>query len=449
MRSLRRRLFAMLLAATGVLWLCAVIWIYVGSRIELEHVLDTRLQEAARMVHSLVASGNVSAATAPPFQEAGYERQLSCQIWSLDGHLVAKSSGAPQVSLAEDKEGFSDREINDETWRVYTIVDTQKGVRVAVGDRIGLRNRLVRDLVLGLAGPALIIAPLLGALIWFSVGRGLSPLNWMAGEIGGRDGDDMRPFADKSAPSEVQPLLTALNGLFDKVQRARQHEREITAFAAHELRTPLAGLKTQAQVALAAKDDQTRTSALRQIVASVDRATRLTRQLLTLAKLDAMPPPRQAELIDLGPVLRDAMEGCKVPSDVRIDVDPALDGFRLRGDRECFYLVLRNLHENAVEHAAANGIVRWSLSPNGDGLMVEDNGPGVPADELAMVTQRFYRGRASKSVGTGLGLAIASEAADRLAMRLQIENRERHGGLRCSIVPGITSSERRSSARMS
>lgn len=434
MMSLRRRLFLLLLAATGVLWLCAVIWIYVGSRIELEHVLDTRLQEAARMVHSLVASGNVSAGvTSAPFQEAGYERQLSCQIWSLDGRLVARSSGAPDENLTQENEGFADRDISGESWRVYTIVDATKGVRVAVGDRIGLRDRLVRDLVMGLAGPALIIIPLLGALIWLGLGRGLSPLNRAAAEIAGRDGDDMRPIADEAAPSEIRPLLHALNGLFGKVDAARKHERDITAFAAHELRTPLAGLKTQAQVALAAKDDQTRVSALRQIMVSVDRTARLTRQLLALTRLDAMPSVGQQEIIDVGMVLQDAIKECKTPPGIEVTIDPKLNGVQLQGDRECLYLVLRNLYENAVEYTRADGTITWSSLPNGAGIVVEDEGPGIAEDEIPLVTQRFYRTRGTTSSGTGLGLAIVCVAAERLGMRLAIANRADRHGLKCTL----------------
>ena len=284
--------------------------------------------------------------------------------------------------------------------------------------------------------PALFIVPLLGALIWLGLGRGLSPLNRIAGEIAARDGDDMRPIADADTPSEVKPLLRALNGLFGKVETARRHERDITAFAAHELRTPLAGLKTQAQVALAAKDDLTRVSALQQIVTSVDRATRLTRQLLTLAKLDAMPPSRQHETIDVGAVLQEAIDACKVPDGIQIKIDPALRGVRVRGDRECLYLILRNLHENVIAHTAANGAITWRGLADSGGLMLEDEGPGIAEDELSLVTQRFYRARGTTSAGTGLGLAIASVAADKLNMQLALSNRESRGGLRCTLLFG-------------
>jgi two-component system sensor histidine kinase QseC len=158
MNSLRRRLFVILLAATGFVWLSGVAWIYLVSRAEVEHVLDTRLQEAARMVSSLVASGNMTAAAAVAAapglatEPVSYERQLSCQIWSLDGRLVARSSGAPEGQLTDRTSGFSDRIVDGEPWRVYAIDDAGKGVRVMVGDRLGLRDRLVADLVKGCSG---------------------------------------------------------------------------------------------------------------------------------------------------------------------------------------------------------------------------------------------------------------------------------------------------------
>ena len=165
MTSLRGRLFAILLAATGLIWLSAVIWVYAGTKAELEHVLDTRLQEAARMVNSLVATADIAAGgtVLPSLQldAANYERQLSCQIWSIDGRLMARSSGAPDGRLTEVTSGFSDRVVDGESWRVYAIENSATGARVMVGDRLGLRDRLVADLIKGVLAPALLTVPLL------------------------------------------------------------------------------------------------------------------------------------------------------------------------------------------------------------------------------------------------------------------------------------------------
>lgn len=438
MSSLRKRLFVILVAATGIIWLSAVAWIYLGSRAQLEHVLDTRLQEAARMVSSLVAGGNMAAAdaaasVAAPAQ-AGYERQLSCQIWSLDGRLVARSSGAPDQRLTDSAAGFSEQLVGGETWRVFTIEDASKGVRVMVGDRLGLRDRLVADLIKGLMAPALLIVPMLGLLIWASIGTGLRPLRAMAGELRARGADDMSPIDTGNAPSEVKPLADALNGLFIKVEAARRHEREVTAFAAHELRTPLAGLKTQAQIAIAAADPAVKEGALRQILVSVDRTTRLVRQLLVIARLDAGSQADDVENVNPGELLDEIIDGSRTAgASVRIDVDPALYALSVRTNREMLKLALRNLHENALEHMSGGGTVVWRAAPDGDGVLVEDEGPGIPDDELALVTQRFYRGRHKSRAGTGLGLAITELAAKRLGGRLMLKNRGDAAGLSAAI----------------
>lgn len=433
MKSLRHRLFALLLAATGLIWICAVVWISYGSRSELEHVLDTRLQEAAKMVHSLVGAGNMAAIeAAPPLDGTGYTRQLACQVWSFDGRLVARSSGAPDRSLAQPTEGFADRDVDGESWRIYTIVDAAKGVRVAIGDRLGLRDRLVRDLVAGLVAPAVAIVPLLGLLTWFGLGTGLRPLNAFAGEIVGRDGEDMRPIADAGTPTEIRPLVSALNALFGKVAAARRNEREITAFAAHELRTPLAGLKTQTQIALAAADPAIRDGALRQILVSVDRTSRLVAQLLTLAKLEAAPPTRSDGPIDVAAVLADVVAEVPAPPGVAVAIDPDIGAVACRGDATHLHLVLRNLHENAVVHMRAPGRVAWRRLPGAPGLMIEDEGPGVGEDEIDLLTRRFWHGR--RSSGTGLGLTIARLAAERLGGHLAFVNRPDRSGLRATLT---------------
>lgn len=438
MKSLRVRLFAILLLATGLIWLSAVAWIYLGSKREVEQVLDNRLQEAARMVSSLVGAvgGTASDGTPRTFPApTAYERQLSCQIWSLDGRMVARSSGAPERRLTDAPAGFSEREVDGETWRVFTAEDAEKGVRVLVGDRLSLRERLVTDLIMGLLTPALLVVPLLGMLIWASLGRGLRPLRLMARNLAARDADDMSAIDAGQAPTEVRPLADALNGLFLKVEAARRHEREVTAFAAHELRTPLAGLKTQAQVAMAATDPDITRAALRQILAAVDRTTRLVRQLLDAARLDAAEETRPLTEIDVGALVAETVAGMRVPAEIRTVVDPELHGYTMRADPESLRLAVRNLHENAVQHMQA-GLVEWAARPGGGGIVVRDEGPGIPEEELPQVTKRFFRGRHKSATGSGLGLTIAEMASRRSGLSLHLRNRSDRRGLEAEILRG-------------
>lgn len=438
MTSLRARLFLILVVATGAIWLAASAWIYLGTKRELEKVLDTRLQEAARMVASLVrddGSAAQAAIAAVPQAgagaDAGYERQLSCQIWSLGGRLISASTAAPAERLTDQGGGFSDSVIQGERWRVYTIEDAAKGVRVLVGDRLGLRDRLVQELVLGLVAPALLILPLFVGLIWLSVGRGLGPLKQIAADLKGRPAEDLRPV-QAATLDEIRPVTDALNGLFQRLDAARRHEREITVFAAHELRTPLAGIRTQAQIAKAAEAAEIRLSALDKIIQGVDRTARLVSQLLALARLDAGAPGEPDALVALGPLLRE-IDRDRVRGDLVVAIDPALDALAIPGDRDCLRMVLRNLHENACGHSPAGGCVRWRRV-DAESFVVEDEGPGIPPDELALLRQRFYRGRASQQPGSGLGLPIVEVALARLGGgRLLLANRS-SGGLAAMIA---------------
>jgi two-component system sensor histidine kinase QseC len=434
MRSLRLRLFAILIAATGIVWLAAVIWIYVGSRGEVEQVLDTRLQEAARMVASL-ASGFESlpgkSAPAAIAHLGSYERQLSCQIWSLDGRMVAKSSGAPDQQLSSTAYGFSDRTIDGETWRVFSVEDAGHNLRVMVGDRLSLRERLVADLIKGLMLPALLIVPLLGAAIWASVGQGLRPLRRMAQDLGDREPDDMRHVEADQEPVEVRPLAIALNGLLSRVEVARRHEREITAFAAHELRTPLAGLKTQAQVALAAEDPKVVRGALEHIVAAVDRSTRLVRQLLTIAKLDADVADAPRSRVEVGSLLSEIVSSTPTNAATIVTIDASARDMVLETNADCLQLALRNLHENAVQHTRKGRIV-WTARANS--LSVEDEGPGIAPDEIDKLGNRFFRGRSRSPVGSGLGLAIVKLALAKVGAEFTISNRTCCSGARSELT---------------
>jgi two-component system, OmpR family, sensor histidine kinase QseC len=442
LKSLRGRLFIILVSATGLIWLCATAWIFLQTRSEVEHVLDTRLQEAARMVSSLALSSDVpssaggqSGSVLVP-ERAGYERQLSCQIWSLDGRLVARSSGAPDDSLGNQKDGFSDRQVGGETWRVYAISDSSKGIRVLVGDRLGLRERLVSDLVRGLLWPAIFIVPLLGLLIWTSLGRGLRPLQLLAVDLKNRSVDDMRPIDLTHSPPEIRPLVNSLNSLFARLEAARQHEREITAFAAHELRTPLAGLKTQAQVAIAATDPATRETALRHIVVSVDRTARLVRQLLAMARLDAQSDVELKDEVSLAKLLEEITLSELPAGTAKVVLDPSLDGVTIVTNRDLLAISLRNLHENAIQHMRHEGIVRWSAAADNShaAITIDDEGPGIPENEFPLVTNRFFRGRHKSPSGTGLGLAIVQLALEKIGGSLALENKPGHRGLRTTVL---------------
>ncbi len=441
MNSIRIRLFAILIATTGAVWLFAAAWIYASTQAEVERVLDARLMEAARMVSSLITdhqidpSAAANAATVdtppPPFKEAGggYSRQLSCQIWSLQGSLVSRSESAPATSLASHTDGFEETEIEGERWRVYAVVNPTLGVRVLVGDSLEIRDRLIGDVIKGLLLPGIVILPVLAALIWLSVGRGLAPLTRIAEGLAGRSASELHPVDAGSVPREVRPVIRALNSLFGRVAEARDRERSFTAYAAHELKTPLAGLKTQAQVALRTDEPSVQRDALSRISTSVDRTSRMVRQLIDLAAVDASQDVTSDEEVDIAVLVGEVaweLENQLAANDVHVAMelsDQAQPPTVIRGDRILVRLVLRNLLENAIQHSPKAGEVRCRVLARTNEVCVEilDQGPGIKQEDEKRVTERFFRGSKAHGHGSGLGLSIVQMALARLGGSLTFE----------------------------
>ncbi|MFQ0813915.1 histidine kinase [Brucella anthropi] len=449
MNSIRSRLTGILIGVTCLVWLFAVVWINSSTQSQLEKVLDARLMEAARMVNSLLTEhrvevgpegdgGQLSLKPMPDFPL--YDRQLFCQIWALDGSLVGRSESAPGVRLTNVANGFSNTEVAGERWRVFAVENTQLGLRVMVGDSLSIRERLVQNVVTGLVLPALLMLPVLALMIWLCVRRGLSPLSRLASVLSKRRAEDLRPLPEQNLPKEIAPAVTALNGLFHRVEEARERERNFAIFAAHELKTPLAGLKTQAQIAEGAKDETMRANAVRQIAAGVDRTSRLTNQLLDLAALETSDEPEtptcEAACQLLAAVSTD-MRMLAAQRGVSIELPQTMPPVQLPFPH-LFTLAARNLIENAVNHSPKDGVVRCRVEAEAGKvrLIVEDDGPGIPESEMPHVTERFFRGAHRNETGSGLGLAIVKMAVERMGGALQLQNRP-EGGLSASIlVPG-------------
>ncbi|WP_449045274.1 ATP-binding protein [Paracoccus versutus] len=445
MISIRRRLLTILLLATGAIWLSAVIWIQHSTRTEVGHVLDRRLQESAQMVASLIRRGGgiagpeaaALAEAAPALAETGrgFARQLICQVWGFDGELKSQSDGAPAGRLAR-QEGFSEREVDGEVWRVYTHVDRDLGIRVMVGDARSMRDRLVHGVAMGLLAPAMLVLPLLAALIWLAVRSGLAPLDRLAQALSSRPATDLSPLGETRAPAELRPMIEALNGLFHRVEGLRERERSFTAFAAHELKTPLAGLKTQAQVATLAPDAATRDRALAQIAQGVDRTDRMVRQLLDMtAAENAVDGTAPAE--DGARILADVageLAGLAQARGVALRLET---GTAWRSTQAALLApALRNLLENAILASPKGASVEARLTREGERVRfsVLDRGPGIAEADRPHVTERFYRGAASPSGGgSGLGLAIVAAAVEAMGGELRLSPRK-GGGEQAEII---------------
>ena len=284
---------------------------------------------------------------------------------------------------------------------------------VLVGETTLKRQRLARDILLQSLFPELLIAPATLVIVWFGVKRGLEPLARLSEEIKARSAGDLRPIDAAGAPQETRPLVGALNGLLEEVSAASRSQQRFLANAAHQLRTPLAGLQAHTELALAQPMPDACRTQLEQVHRATMRTGRLANQLLALARTE--PGARSATAaVDLKGIVGGEADAWLRQSLTRdIDLGFELDPAPVQGDALLLREALSNLVHNAIEYSNRGGrvTVRTGRRNGHAFLEVEDDGPGIAAEERERVLERFYRVPGTPGTGSGLGLAIVREIA--------------------------------------
>ena len=418
MRSIRSRLLAWLLMLFGAIWVLVTLVTYLEARHEVEELFDAQLAQSAAVLAEIGLSSLDTRGSSLEQAVYGhpYEKKIAFQIWS-NASLLLRSLNAPARPLAEVP-GYSDRLLDGSKWRVFSLVLEDEPRHIYVGERYDVRDELILQVTLDALYPLTLALPALALLIWLGIGRGLAPLTRIAAEVAARSPNNLEPVAGRaSAPQEVQPLISALDDLFARLQSAFEWERRFTSDAAHELRTPLASLKIQAQVALRARDETQRRHALQQIIEGVDRSTRLVSQLLTLARLEPEAPAEVLVPVDLRELAAEVSDELTPLSRRKgIAVDLGSDGAgSVLGHPVALRVLIRNLMENAILYSPEGGKVEVSVVEDSDRLeiRVTDNGPGIAPEEVPLVFNRFYRGSSEPGVvGSGLGLSIVRRIAE-------------------------------------
>jgi two-component system OmpR family sensor kinase len=406
-RSVRRTLLIALLGAIAAVTVVAALATYRIARQEIDDLFDYQLRQAAL---SLTDRALARA------EGAGGAGDLVFQIWDESGQYRLYVS-RPGFSLPPVTElGFSTAAGPTGVWRIYT---TLLGAQVVqVGQPLHVREELAISATRRTLAPLLLLLPLLAVIVWKIVGRSLEPLDRLAGAAAARTPAALEPFDEKAVPEEVEPLVLALNGLLERLRGAMAAQRAFVADAAHELRTPLAALKLQTQLARDA-DGAERAAALAELEGGLDRATHVVRQLLTLARLEPGADAGGARApVALSDLARQAVADHAVLAergDVDLGVTAAADDAVAVADAGALRTLVANLVDNAVRYTPAGGRVDVSAGVDGGRpfLEVVDTGPGIPPEERERVFDRFYRVPGTAATGSGLGLAIVRAIADR------------------------------------
>ncbi len=375
------------------------------------------------------------------------DEQLFFQVLGRRGELLAGDARlsvpelGPGASITRGEVRFRDEELGEEPVRVAYLwlaaagtasASVQAGdsdALVQVAETLGKRSRLATEVVKGVILPQFVILPVSVILVWFALSRGFRPLAKLQQAIRDRESDDLSPIAERDVPEEVVPLVRSINELLQRLDKSMGAQRHFLADAAHQLKTPLAGLRTQAELAAreidsGRADPATLKHSLKQISLSSQRAAHMVNQLLAMARAEDHGLAIRRQPVDLAAVVRNVVRDF-VPRALEQRIDLGYEGpaagapaaTRLMGEAVLLGELVRNLIDNALAYTPAGGSVTARVLPDPFGqvvvLQVEDNGPGIPAAERDMVFQPFYRALGTQVDGSGLGLAIVQEVAQR------------------------------------
>ena len=348
-----------------------------------------------------------------------------------------RSKNAPETALTVTN-GFSETSNREEGhWRHFSQWNHERSLQVQVSENHYIRDDLIGHIAWRLLLPALFGLPLIGLWVWLATRQGLSSLDGIARQIASREPQQLQPLNPATAPEEIRTMLEAINGLFKRVGEMLDAERRFTADAAHELRTPLAALQAQLQVALRARDDDERERSLAQLQSGLTRASHLVDQMLQLARLDPESSLPDSQIVDLAILAEDVCADLGTAIlDKNIDFDlQATPGCAITGQADWLRVLMRNLVDNAIRYTPAGGKILVSLSneANDYRFTVCDNGPGIPLAERDTVLRRFHRLNQQDQPGSGLGLSIVSRIAELHGAQIQLNDADEATGLSISI----------------
>ena len=453
MRSLRNRISVLVLAVIAAVLVPLVTLSYVFMMGEVDELSDARLAQSARTISALVAASGASVLTAKTPLEISnwhdeadqqaltmrghsYEMQIGFQYWSDAKRLLMNSANLRDVPL-DAAAGFADIPVNGRRWRVFTLQDARRNW-VRVGERYDSRREISRALAIEAVAPVTIGLPLLALLAGWAVRRGLRPLRALADRLADRRPENTEALAVADLPREIEPVVAALNGLLSRVRRLLRHERQFTANAAHELRTPLAGALIHVENAQAAVTPTAITQALGKAEQGLTRLTRIVNQMLELARWDAATSTLELHPVDLRRCVEEELQelgAMAADKDLEIAINCEAEARIVDGWEPGLRALLRNLLDNAIRYSFAGGCVQIDIARHDGGtqLSIADHGPGIEPAQRASMFERFQRGPEGISEGSGLGLSIVARIAELHRARVTLGDVSTHAGLRVEI----------------
>ncbi len=416
--SLKKRILLWISIPVLISSILILLLAFLFSWHEIEEVYDAQMVHTAKTLLQLTEHEieeneevNISLGAENPNLKHHYENKTTFRVWKGD-RLVLQSHRAKDFGDIQAPPGFSNQTVKEKPWRFFVFIDTEKNIKIETAERYAIRYELIGQLMLSLIIPMAILIPLLLFIVWLGIRQSIAPLTTLSAAVDTREIDDLDPIQSYKIPLEISPLVEALNRLFLRIGDSFKREREFTDHAAHELRTPLAAMKTQTQVlikkASSMPDCQ---EGLENLNATIDRSAHLIEQLLSLARLQN--ESLQMEPVDLSECILDALGEITRAANLKnqtLHVDISRNVI-ISGQKNSLFMMIRNLLDNAVKYTPENGKIDISL--NKEGLFtIADNGPGISDNDKKRVFNRFVRSDKTGQNGSGLGLSIVQWVAD-------------------------------------
>jgi two-component system sensor histidine kinase QseC len=445
MKSLQSRLMVLISLSTILIFAVAVWFGYQKGRHEVEEFLDGQLMLSTRLLdaqmsHSIGALKNntVLQNGVQPYRDlieilakddrGPYEPELAFKIWDVSGQLLLQSSNAkemPRLSQGPGQEAYFDGRL----WRIASKKTNGQSLYIQTAHPLDTRHSVGLDVALNVMSPLLLGLPFLLALVYFSIGNATKPIRLLSENIKNKKIGDTTLIPMDQVLNELQPLINSFNILLNRLNRTFASERQFTANAAHELRSPIAGIKIQAQLAFSSRDPAIKEKAIGQVVMGVRRSEKLIEQMLRLARLDPDHPDNlNMDSTNVAVLVREAIrleQSSAEEKNQRLVFYDCPDTISVVCDRELILVAVANLLGNAVKYSPQHSeiLIKILLFKESIEISVSDQGPGVPESELVHITKRFSRGmNAYPNEGSGLGLAIVERIVHIHHATLEIKN---------------------------
>ena len=428
------------MGVTAVAWLLVLGLTWYETDHELNELLDAHLAQTASFLVSQSGDGHADHRdfTSSPILHK-YQPRVAFQIWH-EGELVVRSEKAPLAPFRNDRQsGLTDRNVDGQVWRIFSTQGQEKDMWIHVAELGKYRHDILYAGLESAILPLLLVFPLLALFIWWSIRVSLEPLRHLGQEIGLRKASSLQPLAGDAAVQEVQPLVQALNQLFKRVEIQMASERQFTSDAAHELRTPVAAIRMQAQVAMGASEPIAQSQAMQALLQGCDRATRLISQLLELSRLDAaevLHDAVAAEPVDVIAITRQQLAESGhawLTKNQTLNFE-APERLMLKVKPEWLSIVVRNLIDNASRYSPEGSRVQVSWQEGAQPTFtVEDSGPGMTEIDRDRLGDRFFRVLGNNASGCGLGWSIVRRIAHLSGTTVQLGTSESLSGLKVTL----------------